>query len=122
MKLEDAVATACKHIPELLHGALVFLPGGFALARASASASDELEPLVRATVRALGHDDAADLVECVFVVDERLVVIHRGARDPRLALAVTCGRDHNLGFALATSRVALREIEESFDFAAWGLG
>lgn len=121
--LDAVVAAACARIPALLRGALVFLPGGFMLARATRAEPDalDLEPLIRAAARALAPAAADEVVECVFVVDDQLVVVHRGARDARLALAVACERDRNLGFALATARAALKEIEDAFDFGRWGL-
>jgi len=128
MKLEDAVARACERVPGIVSGALVLLPDGLLLAGVGGSALD-LEPLTRSATRCLG-DRGNDLlgrwpaqpfVEYLFVIDDQLVVIQGGRRDARLGLAISCTREHNLGFALAAARRAMIELEDELDLSAWGL-
>jgi hypothetical protein len=127
VNLDDLVERACARIPGLVRGALVFMPDGFILAGVGDDGILDLEPLIRAAARCLAspavlslQGEAQDVVEYLFVVHEQLVVIQRSARDPRLALAVSCTREFNLGFALSTTRAAMKDIE-SVDLSSWGI-
>ena len=128
MNLDDAITHACERVPGLVRGALLFLPEGFLLAGTRNASNLDLEPLIRSAARTLApreapsiHDETLDAVEYVFVIHDQLVVIQRGRRDPRLALAVVCTREHNIAFAMGTTRLAMRELEEVVDLSPWGL-
>jgi hypothetical protein len=128
VNLDDTVARACERIPGLVRGALVFLPDGFILAGAGDDDILDLEPLIRAAARVLAapavptlEGDEQEILEYLLVVHDQYVVIRRSVHEPRLALAVTCTREHNLMFALAASRLAMADIEEHADLAPWGI-
>lgn len=129
MRLEDVVERACERVPGLLRGALVLLPEGFLLAGVGGESALDLEPLIRSASRCLAERKSPALrgrpiqpfAEYLFVTDDQLIVIQGGRRDPRLALAVVCTREHNVGFALAASRLAISDVETGVDLAAWGL-
>jgi hypothetical protein len=128
VNLDATVAKACERIPGMVRGALVFLPDGFILAGAGDDDILDLEPLIRASARCLGAPAALSLdgveqeiLEYLLVVHDQLIVIRRSAREPRLALAVSCTREHNMMFAVTASRLAMAEIEEHADLAPWGI-
>jgi len=128
MKLETLVARACERIPGFVRGALVLLPDGLLLAGIGDSVLD-LEPLIRSASRCFAGRSGPVLpnwrdepfVEYLFVIHDQLVVIEGGRRDPRLALALACTREHNVGFALSAARLAMTDVEADVDLSAWGL-
>jgi hypothetical protein len=128
VNLDATVARACERIPGLVRAALVFLPEGFILAGAGDDDILDLEPLIRAAARCLGggatlvlDGEEQHILEYTLVVHDQLVVIRRSAREPRLALAVSCTREHNAMFALTASRLAMADIEAHADLAPWGI-
>jgi hypothetical protein len=132
MKLDESVARACERIPGMLRGALVLLPDGILLSRIGGESALGLEPLIRAATRcfhervlpALGTIakwPQQPVLEYLFVIDDQLVVIQGGRRDPRLALAVACTREHTVGFVLTAVRLAMHDLEEEIDLSPWGL-
>lgn len=128
MNLDEVVARACERIPNLVRGALVFLPDGFVLAGAGDDNFLDLEPLIRAAARCLAsplspslRGAAREVVQYLFVAHDQLVAVQRSSRDPRLALAVACTRDCNPIFALGTTRLAMRDVEGSIDLSPWDL-
>jgi hypothetical protein len=112
-----------------VRGALVLLPEGYLLAGVGDDSILDLEPLIRSASRCLadrshpafGGPAARPFVEYLFVIHDQLVVIQGGRRDARLALALVCTREHNVGFALAAARLAMADVEADVDLAAWGL-
>jgi hypothetical protein len=60
-------------------------------------------------------------VEYAFISEEQLVVILRGRRFSRVALALACSREANLAWVLSTTRTALETIESTVDFADFEL-
>ena len=130
MNLDVATEEACERVPGLVRGVLLLLPEGFLLAGVGDKGILDLEPLMRSAARCFssksrpcvaGHADGLELTEYMFVIRDQMVVMQRGQRDPRLALAVMCTRESNLNYALSTSRLALREIESRIDLTSWGL-
>lgn len=128
MTIDECVTRACERVPGLIRGALVFLPEGFVLAGVGDDDSLDLEPLIRATARCLGTPQAPIIRgeprvvnEYLFVVHDQLIAIQRSVRDTRIALAVACPMEINPGFALGSSRLAMREIEATIDLSSWGL-
>lgn len=125
MKVEAAVARACERVPGLVRGALVLVPDGILLARVGGDSLLDLEPLLRSASRLATRGRPSDawpaLVEYLFVIHDQLVVIQGGRRDPRMALALVCTREHNVGFALTAARLAMFDVEAGVDLAAWGL-
>lgn len=132
MKLDEAVARACERVPGLLRGALVLLPDGILLSRVGGESALDLEPLIRAATRcfhdrvlpvlgALAKWSQQPFLEYLFVIDDQLVVIQGGRRDPRLALAVACTREHTVGFVLTATRLAMIDLEAEIDLSPWGL-
>jgi hypothetical protein len=118
MKLDVDVARACERVPGLQRGALVLLPEGFLIAGIGGDSALDLEPLIRSA----GKVPAPPFVEYLFVTHDQLVVIQGGRRDPRLALALVCSREHNNAvFSLSAARLAMADVEDSVDFSAWGL-
>jgi hypothetical protein len=128
MKLEAVVARGCERVPGLVRAALVLLPDGFLLAGIGGASVLDLEPLIRSTGRCLATSDrpapgawSAPLVEYLFVIHDQLVVIQGGRRDARLALALVCTREHNVGFVLTAARLAMFDVEAGVDLSTWGL-
>lgn len=130
MNLDVAIASACERVPGLVRGVLLMLPEGFLLAGVGDKGILDLEPLMRSATRCFSsktrpsfgsHSDGLELTEYMFVIRDQVVVMQRGRRDPRLALACMCTRESNLNFALSTSRLALRDIEDQVDLKTWGL-
>lgn len=117
MNLDECLARACEQVPGLQQGALALLPEGLLIGGVGAGSSFEREPLVRSAARALQRSaqTAAAFVEHVFVSRHELVVIARGKRYPRLALALACSTEPNLAFVMTASRAALRELEATID-------
>jgi len=129
MKLETLVARACERVPGFVRGALVLLPDGLLLAGVGGESVLDLEPLIRSAARCFAGRTGPVLanwrdepfVEYLFVIHDQLVVIEGGRRDPRLALALACTREHNVGFALSAARLAMTDVEADVDLSAWGL-
>jgi hypothetical protein len=132
MKLDETVARACERVPGLLRGALVLLPDGILLSRVGGESALDLEPLIRAATRsfhdrvlpvlgALAKWSQQPVLEYLFVIDDQLVVIQGGRRDPRLALAVACTREHTVGVVLTAARLAMSDLETEIDLSPWGL-
>jgi hypothetical protein len=129
MKLDDDVARACERVPGLQRGALVLLPDGMLIAGVGGDSALDLEPLIRSAGRCfasrespvLGKVPAPPFVEYLFVTSDQLVVIQGGRRDPRLALALVCSREHNAVFSLTAARLAMADIEDGVDLSPWGL-
>ena len=123
------VERACERVPGLVRGALVLLPDGLLLAGLGGETALDLEPLTRSASRCLASRATpgltagapAPFVEYMFVIHDQLVVVQRGRREARLALALVCTREHNVGFALTAARLAMADVEAEFDLAAWGL-
>lgn len=111
MSLDECLARACEHVPGLFQGALALLPEGLLIGGLGEGGAFDREPLVRSAARCLN----GTFVEHVFVSREDLVVIARGRRFPRLALALACRTDANLNFVVTASRTALRELEATLD-------
>src|SRR4051812_37659016 len=120
MKLDDVVATVCQRVPGMVRGALVLLPEGILLAGVGASAL-ALEPLIRSASRcfservlpalgAVARWPQRPFLEYLSVVDDQLIVIQGGRRDPRLALAVACTREHRVGVVLTATRRAMADL------------
>jgi hypothetical protein len=122
------VARACERVPGLTRGALVLLPDGLLLAGVGSDSALELEPLIRSAGRCftgrtrppLANWRDEPFVEYLSVVGGQLVVIEGGRRDPRLALALACTREHNVGLALRAARLAMTEVEAEVDLSALG--
>lgn len=93
------------------------MPEGLLIGGVGAGSTFEREPLVRSAARCLTTSGEAGgaFVEHVFVSRHELVVIARGKRYPRLALALSCSTDANLAFVMTASRAALRELEATID-------
>jgi hypothetical protein len=129
VSIDAMVARACERVPGMVRGVLVLLPEGFLLGGAGDDHMLDLEPLIRSVGRCLtprvsppiGGRAGMPLVEYLFVIHDQLVAIQAGRRDPRIALAVVCTREHNITFALTATRLAIAEIEASIDLTAWGL-
>jgi hypothetical protein len=129
VKLGPAVERACQRVPGVVCGALVLLPEGLLLAGVGGETALDLEPLIRSASRCLASRPAPGLtaqppepfVEYLFVIHDQLVVVQRGRREARLALALACTREHNVGFALTAARLAMADVEAEIDLAAWGL-
>ena len=105
---------------------MVLLPEGFLIGGVGAGAAFDREPLVRTAARCLASSSTPppshlDFSEHVFVGHDELVVIVRGRRHVRLALALACTREPNLAWVVSTARGALQRIEASTDFSAWEL-
>lgn len=127
--LEATLARACECVPDLVRGALVLLPEGYLIGGTAGTSALDFEPLIRATTRCtaasppptLGERAPGELAEFLFVVSDQYVVIERGRRDRRVALALVTGRECNLAFVLVGARQALSELERDLDLEAWGL-
>lgn len=129
MNVDEAIARACELVPGLVQGALALLPEGLLIGGVGEATAFEHEPLVRSASRCLsacllapeGQAPALAFVEFLFVNDEQVLVIQRGRRSARLALAIVCTREPNLAFVLSSTRQAIRAIEGTVDLAAWGV-
>jgi hypothetical protein len=127
LHLGECVAGACAPVPGLREAALAWLPEGLLLGGVGEGRAFDREPLVRCAARALcGGTVKSSLsthlttfVEHLFVGHGELVVILRGVRYPRLALAISCTNDTNPAFVMSSSRSALRSLETTLDLAAW---
>jgi len=126
MNLDESLARVCESVPGLLQGALALLPEGLLIGGLGEGGAFDREPLVRSAARcfagagpANARGALASYSEHVFVSRERLVVISRGQRQPRLALILVCSGEPNLAFVMSTTRRALRALETSIDLAAW---
>ena len=117
MNLDECLARACEVVPGLHQGALALLPEGLLIGGVGAGNTFEREPLVRSAARCLmsSPEPSGTFVEHVFVSRNELVVIARGKRYPRLALALACSTEANLAFVVTASRAALRELEATID-------
>lgn len=122
--LEASLNAACDAVPGVVTGALALVPEGVLLAGVGSGSALEQQPLVRSAARLV--DGRAQLssrlspfVEYAFVSDEQLVVITRGLRNPRLALALACKREANLALVMRSARRALSVVEDSVDFSRW---
>jgi hypothetical protein len=123
MTLDECLALACEQVPGLHQGALALLPEGLLIGGVGVGSSFEREPLVRSAARCLAAnaeragalEGESPFIEHVFVSLHELVVIARGKRYPRLALALSCSMETNLAFVLSASRAALRELEATID-------
>ncbi len=126
MNLDESLARACEPVPGLLQGALALLPEGLLIGGLGEGGAFDREPLVRSAARCFSGagfrslDGGLDsLVEHVFVSRERLVVLSRGQRQPRLVLILVCSAEPNLAFVMNSARQALRSIESLIDLAIW---
>lgn len=129
MNVDEAIARACDLVPGFVQGALALLPEGLLIGGVGEGTAFEHEPLVRSASRCLaacllaseGQAPAPAFVEFLFVNEEQVLVIQRGRRSARLALAIVCTREPNLAFVLSSTRQAIRDIEGTVDLAAWGV-
>lgn len=128
MTLDDSIASACEAVPGLQSGVLVLLPEALAIGGVGEGSSFDREPLVRSAARALSSvptsaptKDGASFVEYAFVSQEQLVVILRGRRHSRVALALACSREANLQWVLSSTRAALQTIETTVNLADFEL-
>lgn len=127
LRLGECVAGACALIPGLQEAALALLPEGLLLGGVGEGRGFDREPLVRCAARALcGGAVTSTLstrlttfVEHLLVGQDQLIVILRGVRYPRLALAISCTKDTNPAFVMSSSRSALRSLETTLELAAW---
>jgi hypothetical protein len=114
MKLDPLIDEACAQVPGLMRSALIVLPEGLLIGGLGAESALDHEPLARAAVACMRDGESAGspgFVECAFVSEAELVVIQRGRKDARLALAVVCTREPNLALVLSASRRALQRLE-----------
>lgn len=126
-QLDDSIDKACEAIPGRQSGALVLVPDGMLIGGFGGDGAFDREPLVRSAARclasppvALAHTKgAATFVEYAFVSQGQLVVILRGERYERVALALACSREANLAWVLGAARRALADIEAEVDLAPW---
>lgn len=123
LSLEECVANACQEVPGLQQGALALLPEGLLIGGVGSGGTFEREPLVRSAARCLGSSTAGVMpfLEHLFVSSEQFVVILRGHRYPRLALALLCTTQSNPAFVMSSSRNALHLLEGTIDLGAWEL-
>jgi hypothetical protein len=129
MSIDDSLASACQVVPGLQSGVLVLLPDGLQMAGVGEGSSFDREPLVRSAARCLTGLRSATpptkggsrYVEYAFVSAEQLVVILRGRRFTRLALALACSREPNLAFVLSSTRAAFELIENTVDWSEFEL-
>jgi len=128
MTSDALLARACDRIPALVRGALLLVPDGILLGNVGGDRVSELEPLLRAAVRALAlritpavnRAVPEAFSEYTFVIGDELVLV-RGSRNCRLALAAVCTREPNLAFAMSATRAAMAELEAELDLSHWGL-
>jgi hypothetical protein len=110
----------CDDLPGLVQAALVLVPEEVLLARVGGESALDHEPLLRAAVRCFGGPAADDsVVEYLFVTEDHFVVMQRGRKDPRLALAVRCDREKNLALVLGATRAAIAALEAEVDLTGW---
>lgn len=129
MSIDESLASACEAVPGLQSGVLVLLPDGLPIGGVGEGSAFDREPLVRSTARCLTNLRSATpptkggskFVEYAFVSDDQLVVILRGRRFTRVALALACSREANLAWVLSSTRAALTTIESTVDLAAFEL-
>ena len=127
LHLGECVAGACVAVPGLQEAALALLPEGLLLGGVGEGRGFDREPLVRCAARSLcGGTVTSTLstrlttfVEHLFVAHDQLIVILRGVRYPRVALALSCTKETNPAFVLSSSRSALRALETTLELAAW---
>jgi hypothetical protein len=127
LHLGECVASACAPIPGLQEAALALLPEGLLLGGVGEGRGFDREPLVRCAARALCGSAVTSVlstrlttfVEHLLVGRDKLIVILRGVRYPRLALAISCTKDTNPAFVMSSSRSALRSLETTLELAAW---
>ena len=129
MTIDESIARACETVPGLLSGVLVLLPDSLQIGGVGEGSSFDREPLVRSATRCLTGLRSAKpptkggstYVEYAFVSDEQLVVILRGRRFARVALALSCSREANLAFVLSSTRAAFEKIENTVDLTEFEL-
>jgi hypothetical protein len=129
MTIDDSIASACQAVPGLQSGVLVLLPDSLQIGGVGEGSSFDREPLVRSAARCLTSLRSATpptkggsrYVEYAFVSDEQLVVILRGRRFSRVALALSCSREANLAFVLSSTRAAFEKIEDTVDLTEFEL-
>lgn len=128
MDLNARIASACEAVPGLVRAAVALVPDGLLIGGLGATSSWEHEPLLRSAMACLAAQGSpsisvnpASFVEYLFVVEDQLIVIQCGRRDPRLALVAVCTREPNLAFVLSTTRRAIAALEECIDLAELGV-
>jgi hypothetical protein len=129
MTIDDSIASACEAVPGLQSGVLVLLPDGLPIGGVGEGSAFDREPLVRSAARCLTNLRSATpptkggskFVEYAFVSEEQLIVILRGRRFSRVALALACSREANLAWVLSSTRAALETIESTVNFAEFEL-
>jgi hypothetical protein len=128
VNIDAVVGRACERVPGMLRGALALVPEGFLLGATPGAHVLDLEPMIRSAARCLAAPVVPTLrgrtgafLEHLFVLHDQIFVVQRGRRDARLALAVACTRDHNLGFVLGATRLVMASVEDELDLGAWGL-
>jgi hypothetical protein len=129
MTIDDSIASACQAVPGLQSGVLVLLPDSLQIGGVGEGSSFDREPLVRSAARCLTGLRSATpptkggsrYVEYAFISDEQLVVILRGRRFSRVALALSCSREANLAFVLSSTRAAFETIEHTVDLTEFEL-
>lgn len=124
MTPEECLENACEAVPGLVQGALALLPEGLLIGGVGEGGAFDREPLVRCAARCLTSSAGrgrlvAPFVEHVVVSTERFVVLLRGRRYPRLALALSCATTTNLAFVLSGARSALTTLEGTLDPELW---
>lgn len=120
--IDQLLAEECGAVPGFVEGALALLPEGLLIGSVGFSNGFAGEPLGRAAARCLAHRHSRNQLrwtEHAFISAERLIVIQRGHRHIRLALALVCSRDANLQFVIHSTRRALIAVEAELDWEAW---
>lgn len=113
-------------VPGVIRAAVILLPDGVQLAAFGEPHEIDYEPLVRACTRcfgpgagslALAGDQPRRFDEFYALLDDGLVVMQRGRRKSRVALASVCALEVNLALVLTWTRRAIELVEASIDFA-----
>lgn len=124
--IEAALSDVKELVPGILRAAVVILPEGLQLGAFGESHAMDYEPLVRACSRCFGEEAGGlaggqegtlSFTEYCALLDGSLVVMQRGRRNSRIALAVVCSLEVNLALLLTASRAAIGLIEAAVERA-----
>jgi hypothetical protein len=124
--IEAALSDVKQLLPGVIRAAVVLLPEGLQLGAFGESHAMDYEPLVRACSRCFGGEAGAldvgqgeplCFTEYCALMDDSLVLMQRGRRNSRIALAVVCALEVNLSLLLTSTRAAIELIEAAVECA-----
>ena len=118
----NALTAATGALSELVRAAAVLLPDGLVLESTGEGESLDHELLARTCVSCFASSADGDpagtqsaFVEYVMLTADRVLLLQRGRREPRLALVALCERAANPQLLLVNARLAIATLEAELD-------